>query len=217
MIAESEAHLISRCRRGDAAAWDELFNRHYPATRSFVLQLGFRFTQQDAEEISQEVFLSVVRNLHSFRGHCQFQTWLFRIAVNKTKDYRQRLSAQKRGGGQEPLSIHQEDPQTGRTLDLVSHAPSPDCALLDAEQLLLMEEALDKLNSSCREIIELRYFANLSYEEISRALGLNPKTVSTRLSASLAKLRRNLDGGSSEDSPKARMTFLQAEHTQRRG
>lgn len=191
--AESEAHLISRCLRGETTAWDKLFNRHYAPTCSFVLQLGFHFTLQDAEEISQEAFLSVVRNLRSFRGSCQFQTWLFRIAANKAKDYRQRLLAAKRGGGQEPLSIHQEDSQTGCTLELVSNTPHPGSALLEAERFALMGEALEKLNGSCREIIELRYFGELSHEEISKVLGLNTKTVSTRLSASLAKLKRNID------------------------
>lgn len=217
MIAESEAHLISRCLRGETAAWDELFDLHYAATRSFVLQLGFHFTLQDAEEISQEVFLSVVRNLRSFRRTCQFQTWLFQIAVNKARDYRQRLMAAKRGSGQVPVSIHQVDPETGRTLDLVSHTPRPDIALLDAEMFDLMGEALENLNSSCREIIELRYFGELSYEEISKVLGLNTKTVSTRLSASLTKLKRNLDQIEAlRGSPKTLMTRCKLEHSKDR-
>ena len=62
-------------------------------------------TREDAEEICQEVFLSVIRNLDSFHGESQFQTWLFRIAANKARDYRERRNAAKRGGGQNPISL----------------------------------------------------------------------------------------------------------------
>jgi RNA polymerase sigma-70 factor (ECF subfamily) len=110
---DTEAELIARCRRGDAEAWDELFDRHYAAAGRFVFQLGHDFSREDVEEICQEVFLSVIRNLQSFHGGSQFQTWLFRIAANKARDYRQRRQAAKRGGGQAPLSLQAEDPDTG--------------------------------------------------------------------------------------------------------
>ncbi|HXS68375.1 MAG TPA: sigma factor, partial [Candidatus Polarisedimenticolia bacterium] len=73
----SEAELLERCRRGEADAWDELFDLHYAAAGRFVFQLGSDFTREDAEEICQETFLSVIRNLDSFHGESQFQTWLF--------------------------------------------------------------------------------------------------------------------------------------------
>ena len=185
-----EADLLARCRRGDPAAWDELFDRHYAATGRFVFQLAHDFSAEDVEEICQEIFLSVIRNIDSFRGgsQSQFQTWLFRIAANKARDYRERRNAAKRGGGQAPLSLQAEDPETGLTLDPPSGAPTPDLALLNAEQMALVRRALDRLEEPCREVIELRYFADLSYEEISNTLRLNAKTVSSRLSKCLDRL-----------------------------
>ena len=90
MSHDAEAQLLARCRQGEAEAWDELFDLHYAAAGRFVFQLGFEFTREDVEEICQEVFLTVIKSLPSFQGHCQFQTWLFRIAVNRARDYRQR-------------------------------------------------------------------------------------------------------------------------------
>src|SRR6266705_2921448 len=113
MAQESEAELLARCRRGEAAAWDELFDRYYAAAGRFILQLGHDLTREDAEELCQEVFLSVIKNLDSFHGDSQFQTWLFRIAANKTRDYRERRYAAKRGGGHLTLSLQAEDPDTG--------------------------------------------------------------------------------------------------------
>jgi RNA polymerase sigma-70 factor (ECF subfamily) len=184
----SEADLLARCRRGEAEAWDELFDLHYAAAGRFVFQLAADFTREDAEEICQEVFLSVIRNLDSFQGQSQFQTWLFRIAVNKARDYRERRNAAKRGSGQTPLSLQAEDAESGLTLDPPNQAAGPDEILMSVEQMSLVRESLDQLGEPCREIIELRYFGDLSYEELSRTLKLNPKTVSSRLSKCLDRL-----------------------------
>ena len=188
MGLDVEAELLARCRRGEAGAWDELFDRHYAAAGRFIFQLGSDFTAEDAEEICQEVFLSVIKNLDSFHGESQFQTWLFRIAANKARDYRERQRAAKRGGGQTTVSLQAEDPESGLTLDPPATAPGPDANLMSAEQAVLLQHALDQLGEPCREIVELRYFGDLSYEELSRALDLNPKTVSSRLSKCLDRL-----------------------------
>src|SRR5258706_10524898 len=128
----SEADLLARCRRGDAAAWDELFDLHYAAAGRFVFQLAPDFTREDAEEICQEVFLSVIRNLDSFHGDSQFQTWLFRIAANKARDYRERRNAAKRGGGRAPASLQAEGPGSGLTLHPPAQPPRPGQMLMNA-------------------------------------------------------------------------------------
>jgi len=188
MSSTPESELIAQCRKGEAQAWDELFDRHYTAAGRFVFQLSHSFTREDVEEICQEVFLAVIRNLDSFRGQCQFQTWLFRIAANKARDFREKQVAAKRGGGQTTLSLNAEDAETGLTLDPPGEGPSADEILLNAEQAAQVREALNVLGDPCQEIIELRYFGELSYEEISRELKLNEKTVSSRLSKCLNRL-----------------------------
>jgi RNA polymerase sigma-70 factor (ECF subfamily) len=188
MSYASETELVAACRRGDAGAWDEIFQRHYAATGRFIFQLAPDFTREDVEEICQETFLTVIKNIASFQGHSQFQTWLFRIAANKAHDYRQKQRAAKRGGGQTPISLQAEDPENGLTIDPSSPLPGPDLTLINAENIELVGEALEELGGPCQEVIELRYFADLSYEEIAAELKLNPKTVSSRLSKCLDKL-----------------------------
>src|SRR5437764_10092852 len=123
MNSNSEAELLARCCRCEAGAWDELFDKHYAAAGRFIFQLGSDFTREDVEEISQEVFLTVIKSLHSFQGNCQFQTWLFRIALNRARDYRQRQHAAKRGGGQTPIPLHTDDPENRFTIDQPSPLP----------------------------------------------------------------------------------------------
>lgn len=183
-----ESELIARCLKGDAAAWDAVFDQHYAAVGRFVVLLGPDFSREDVEDICQETFLAAIRHLPAFKGRSRFQTWLFRIAANKARDFRERQQAAKRGGGQAPVSLQAADPQTGLTPDPPSPAPTPDAAALSAEQMALIRVALDQLGDPCREIIELRYFGDLSYEELSAALKLNPKTVSSRLSKCLDRL-----------------------------
>jgi RNA polymerase sigma-70 factor, ECF subfamily len=188
MGPDAEAELLARCRRGEAEAWDELFDEHYAAAGRFVYQLGHELTREDVEEICQEVFLSVIKNLESFQGGSRFQTWLFRIAANKARDFRERQRAAKRGGGQAPVFLQAEDPETGQLPDPPSPLPGPDVVAMGAEQVAMVHQALERLGEPCREIVELRYFADLSYEEISQCLSLNAKTVSSRLSKCLDRL-----------------------------
>ena len=149
----SEAELLERCRRGQADAWDELFDLHYGAASRFIFQLGSDFSHEDAEEICQEVFLAVIRNIQSFHGESQFQTWLFRIAANKARDFRERRNAAKRGSGHAPISLQAEDPESGLTLDPPAELPGPDELIMTAEKMALVREALDHLGEPCREII----------------------------------------------------------------
>lgn len=188
MTPAEEKSLITACRGGLAAAWDNLFDLHYDAATRFIFQLGSDFTREDAEEICQETFLAVIHNLGSFHGESRFQTWLFRIAANKARDFREKRSAAKRGGGAATFSLDAEDAATGLKLDPPSAAPAPDAMLAGDEQLALVRRAVERLDAPCREVVELRYFGDLSYEEISATLKLNAKTVSSRLSKCLDKL-----------------------------
>jgi RNA polymerase sigma-70 factor (ECF subfamily) len=187
-----ETELIRRCREGDAVAWNEFFDLHYAPTARFVFQLSPEFSREDAEEICQEVFLSIIKNLGAFHGASRLQTWIFRIASNKAGDFREKQCAAKRGGGKINFSLQAENPETGLMLDLPGNSPPPDESLLAAERVGEVGEALEKLGSACREIIQLRYFADLSYEEISNELTLNQKTVSSRLSKCLDQLEKIL-------------------------
>lgn len=185
---DAEAQLLERCRRGEAAAWDELFDAHYAAAGRFIFQLSSDFTLEDAEEICQETFLAVIKNLDAFAGESRLQTWIFRIAANQSRDFRDKRNAAKRGGGQTPVSLHTEHPETDQMPDPPAGQPAPDERLMDAENAVLVHSSLARLDAPCREIIELRYFGDLSYQELSATLKLNPKTVSSRLSKCLDRL-----------------------------
>src|SRR5262249_41800652 len=182
----SEAEIIAECRAGNTAAWDILFDKYYATVARFVFQLSADFCHEDTEEICQETFLAVVRNLGSFQGKSSFQTWLLRIAANKAMDFRGKSRAGKRGGSFVHFSLDGADEH--EQIDLPSPGPRPDSLLANAETCRLVRQSLDQLDDNCREIIELRYYGDLSYAEIAGELQLNPKTVSSRLSKCLDRL-----------------------------
>src|SRR5438067_4301609 len=181
-----DADLIKRCREGAADAWDALSDTYYPIAARFVFQLSADFCHEDTEEICQETFLAAVRNLGSFRGKSSFQTWLLRIAANKAMDFRGKSRAEKRGGSFVHFSLDCADER--EQIDLPSRRPGPDALLANAETCRLVRQCLDQLDDDCREIIELRYYGDLSYADIAEELQLNPKTVSSRLSKCLDRL-----------------------------
>ena len=103
-------------------------------------------------------------------------------------DYRQKTRAAKRGGTAVHISIDAGQTEDEPPIDPPSGNPGPDALLHIAETSRLVRESLDRLGEPCREIIELRYFGELSYDEIATELRLNPKTVSSRLSKCLDRL-----------------------------
>jgi RNA polymerase sigma-70 factor (ECF subfamily) len=113
---------------------------------------------------------------------------LLRIAANKAMDYREKTQAAKRGGRAVHISIDATRTNDESPIDPPSGNPGPDALLQIAETSRLVRESLDRLGEPCREIIELRYYGDLSYDEIAAELRLNPKTVSSRLSKCLDRL-----------------------------
>ena len=185
----SDAELLEGCRKGKRDAWDALFDKYYGVAARFVFQLSGDFSHEDTEEICQETFLAVVRNIESFKGKSSFQTWLLRIAANKAMDYREKAHAAKRGGNAIHISLDGAVDDNSPPTAMTSRESAPDVLLQSAETCRLVRQSLDRLGDSCREIIELRYFADLSYAEISDELRLNAKTVSSRLSKCLDRLQ----------------------------
>lgn len=159
MKAEGEEQLIQRCRRGDEEAWKEVFSTHYEPVYRFVFQQSKDFTPEDVEEICQETFLAAIRNIWSFRSRSGLQTWLFRIAMNRGRDWIAKQRAAKRGGGVRPLPLEVPPPRGLRRREPVDPARLPDEVAAEVDDFTLVRDALDQLGGPCRDPIELHYFA----------------------------------------------------------
>ncbi|MBM3248702.1 MAG: RNA polymerase sigma factor [Candidatus Omnitrophica bacterium] len=155
-----------------AAAGDmDSFHQIYKATSGFVYNVAHRVTnsREDAEDVTQEVFLKIHKNLNNFQFRSSFKTWLYRITVNTA------INATKKTS--KDLSRRADFDKAIQSL-----GATPQESGVDKEANELKVKALlDKLNPDQRACVVLREMQNLSYEEIARTLKINLNTVRSRL------------------------------------
>lgn len=149
-----------------------LFRRYYGWVRGFFERRGIAF--QQAEDLAQDTFFQVFREIRSFRGDGTFQSWLFAVAANVFRNERRRLSREKRDAPEIPLEPG--DPETGGGIDVADDAASPEQVAFDNERLEALGRAVAELPEQQRACLELR-LAGRDPPEIADLLKLSPSTV----------------------------------------
>ena len=178
----SDGEIIARVRAGDNGAFADLVRRHQD--RVYGMALRATGKPEDAEDLAQEVFLSVFRGLEGFKGDAQFTTWLYRIAWNRCADWLRR----NRKPGRRTTQLEAAD-------DIADGRADPEGAVLGEEDRVRIRRALDGLDERYRSVVELSCIQGLSYAEVGTALGLPVKTVETRLYRARKQLRERLSLG----------------------
>jgi RNA polymerase sigma-70 factor (ECF subfamily) len=172
-----EATLIARARRSDVSAYEELVRSHQEvAFRAAYLVLR---DAAEAEDAAQEAFVKAFHALDRFDPGRPFKPWLLRIVTNEA------LNALKAVRRRRTLAERYSEASGPR-----GAAPSLDAAALGLERSRLLAQALDALQEEERLVISLRYFLELSEQEMAEALECRPGTVKSRLSRALERLRR---------------------------
>jgi RNA polymerase sigma-70 factor, ECF subfamily len=173
---DDEADLIVRLRRRDEAAFNTLVRLHQAAVYRLLLRiLG---DAAEAEDVAQDVFVTVFKAIESFRGESKLSTWIHRIAQNHARN-RLKYYGRRRRGMQRPIEDGTQEasaaPETG------SRLPRPDHAVEGAQAEANLKQALSQLDAEQRELVVLRDLEQLSYEEIQQRTGLPSGTVKSRL------------------------------------
>ncbi len=176
--------LVSRCLDGDEAAWEELVRQH---TRQ-VYGLCFRFTNstQEAQDLTQEVFLRVFKTIKTFRStEGSFHTWLARVTRNLLIDHYRRTRQERVTD-----SIEEQLPMLE---EAGGAAPvRPDQALAGREATAILQATLQKLSPDLREAVILRDLQEMEYREIAEVLAIPEGTVKSRINRGRAELARLL-------------------------
>jgi RNA polymerase sigma factor (sigma-70 family) len=176
----AEPELVERARRGDAAAYEEIVQTYQGI--AFRVAYVIAGSAADAEEAAQDGFVKAYRALGRFRPGAPFRPWLLRIVANEARN--RRRSAVRR----ESLALRTAAEQASGDA-----APSPEAAVLVAEQRETLLRALEGLRDEDREVLSCRYLLDLSEDETATALGLRRGTVKSRTSRALARLRERLE------------------------
>jgi len=186
-VPVSDERLFEIYRAGDLDAFRQLVERY----RNDLLRFLYRLTgsTQAAEDVFQETFLQVHNSSASFDTTRRFKPWLFTIAANKGRDY-------LRKRGRRPAS--ELDARVGRDgegaafVDLLEvDVPPPDAGLEREEREALVQQAVQRLSPTLREILLLAYFQRLSYAQIADDLEIPLGTVKSRLHAAVASFARH--------------------------
>ena len=178
-----EKHILARARRGELPAFEELVRRH--EKRVYAVALRSSGSPEDAEDITQEVFLRAWRSIEEFRGDSGFSTWLFRITMNLCVDHARHKHAQPQT---QPLVMGEEESER----QLPDTAPTPEEHLDNSELGRELAAALDEVSEEHRRIVLLRDVSGMSYTEIAEVLEISEGTVKSRLSRARIALRKVL-------------------------
>lgn len=183
MRAIRDLRIIEAYRAGRADAFDELVASYEGTVHRLLGQLNV--TSGDIEDLTQEVFLRIFRNLHRFRGQSSFYTWLYRITINVFFDHnkkRKRADARLNRLQNALVDVSDQRPDTD----------DPFRATYDAITHQTFSAAIATLPELFRDVVAMREVDDLSYEEIALATGISIGTVRSRLSRARARLKELL-------------------------
>ena len=182
--------LVQRARNGELAAFEALVARHERPVYTLALRIVRQ--EQDAEDVTQQTFLSAMEHLAGFRGEASFATWLFRIATHAA------LKVQRKRQGLDTVSL-EETTERQADGDGVPHPEyiadwrfSPEELVGRRETQRLLDDALKQLDDKHRLVFLLRDVEGLSVRETAAALGLTEANVKVRLLRARLQLRERL-------------------------
>ena len=184
-----ERRLVRRLRDRDEKAFREIVETY----QDKVFNLTFRMIgdRGEAEDLAQEVFITVFKSIDSFRGDAKFSTWLYRIAANHCKNRIKYLVRRHDRDRTEYDERVRRDGAPG-TVTGPAQVPRPDVALEGVERERLLQQAIARLDEDHRLLIVLRDIEELSYDEICTITGLPEGTVKSRLHRARVALRKKL-------------------------
>jgi RNA polymerase sigma-70 factor (ECF subfamily) len=177
---ETEA-LIQRCLRGDQVAWERIVRLHW--RRVFNVAYKFVGKHDEAEDLTQDIFLKIFKSLDTFDRRANFQTWLISVSRNLCIDHYRSVRKER--------ETIDRDVDPG-DLSPVSHEVSPYAALEQRDRVSLLREAMAALPETLRTAVLLRDIRELSYQEIADTLQLPEGTVKSRINRGRTELARQI-------------------------
>lgn len=180
--------LVVRLKEGDDIAFQEVFELYKDLI--YNLALNMLADKSEAMDVTQEVFFTLHRKIHQFRGDSSLKTWLYRVALNQAAN---RNRWWKRRRRRRTISLSLTRPENGaRELELISDGVGPDRQMLSIELCQALREGLDRLTFEQRAAVTLRDVHSLSYQEISSVQGVHVGTVKSRIARGRETLREHL-------------------------
>ena len=184
-----ESRLIRKLRDRDERAFREMVEEF--GDRVYNLTYRMLGNREEAEDLAQEVFITVFKSIEAFRGDSKFSTWLYRITANHCKN-RIKYLVRRHDRGKTELDEGMTGGEDGPVLGAPRPSPRPDLQLEGAEMEQVLQHAIAELDEEQRILVILRDVEDLSYEEICAITELPEGTVKSRLHRARMALRKKL-------------------------
>jgi RNA polymerase sigma-70 factor (ECF subfamily) len=177
----TDTEIINRVLKGDRQCFSELVTRY----QNYVFSLVLRFTEnrEDAEEISQDVFVKTYRSLADFRGDSKFSTWLYTIARTTCITFLRKKKLETTSIDNENTLLQLESKESSFKANVVEQK----------SRAAMVNEAIQLLTPDDAQIITLFYKAEQSLEEIGKILGMEPNTIKVKLHRARQRLKKKME------------------------
>jgi RNA polymerase sigma factor (sigma-70 family) len=177
----NDTEIISKVLSGDQQAYAGLVNRY----QNYVFTLALRFTKsrEDAEEVSQDIFIKAYRSLADFRGASKFSTWLYTIVNNTCITFLRKKKLETHSLDNERIFEVADSQDSGLRANMVEQK----------SRVIMVNKAIALLGPDDAEIITLFYKAEQTLEEIAQILGLEPNTAKVRLHRARTRLKEKME------------------------
>ena len=182
--ASAELALVEQCRRQNFEAFGKIVDAYQARVTGFVRRMVQ--SGEEAEDITQEVFIRAFQGMGRFDGRSSLRTWLFRIAYNLCVD-----ASRKRTRSAQELSL--EDGETSETLEVSDGRWNPETVVLDDELMSVVERAVGTLSEKLRTVLLLHDKEELGYDELAGMLGIPVGTVKSRLFLARAHVQKAVE------------------------
>jgi len=180
----TDEQLVKSAVSGDSEAFGEIVKRW--ERKIFALCFGMLGREDDARDAAQEAFIAAFRNVNNFRGDAKVSSWLHRIAVNQCLTTKRRAKTRSE-------DFLDDETDEGSRVFIAPLRLSPLRTTEQNERLVLVRKAVLSLPDDLREVIVMKEFEEMTFQEISEVLELPLSTVKSRLYTALKQLRRKLE------------------------
>lgn len=177
---QQEEDLVRRCQKGDSRALEQIVRQYQKQV--YNIAYGMLGHREDAQDLAQDVFLTLWEKIGQFRFKSRFSTWLYRIVTNLC------INEKNRQRRRQTSPMEMDDSQAWTPVD----SNTPEKEVLLAEQQAILQAALAQLKDKYRTILILREMENLSYDALSEVLGCSVGRVKSRLHEARMELRKIL-------------------------
>ena len=176
MFEKTDEQLIQKALQGSKKDWLNLLKRYEQP----IYNYGIRMTgnRDDAQDLMQEVFVSVFRNLSNYRGEGSFKGWLFKIAHYRCIEFYRK---------KRPTQGLEDTPE------IESEQNCPESSLSEGQGNRQLVDAMQHLPLAQKAVVELKFFGQFTFEEIAEQLGISTNTAKSRLYTGLAKLKTMME------------------------